>query len=92
MGPNVLPWSLSFGLSAETSAPSLSIASCPKAGGRPRRGVRCCAERRVRPLASMSSRGTRRQTACLVRGAVLGDTVRSTPPSFESPSRDPLAL
>ena len=27
MGPNVLPWSLSFGLSAETSAPSLSIAS-----------------------------------------------------------------
>ena len=34
--------------------------------GRPRRGVRCCAERCVRPLATLSSRGTRRQTACLV--------------------------
>ena len=91
MGPNILPWSLSLGLCTSTSAPSLSIASSVRRG-RPRRGVRCCAERCARPLASISRRGTRRQTACLVDGAVLGGTVRSTPPSFDSPSRDPLAL
>ncbi len=60
--------------------------------GRPRRGVKCCAERCARPLATISSRGTRRQTACLDFGAVLGDTVRSSPFSFDSPSRAPLAL
>ena len=83
MGPNVLPWSLSVGLSAETSAPSLSIASCFAARGRPRRGVRCCAERCTRPLATFSSRCPRRQTMGPENGSVLGCTVRSMPSSIE---------
>ena len=46
----------------------------------------------VRPLASLSSRGPRRQTAGMGDGATTGVAVRSSPPSFDSPSRAPLGL
>ena len=58
---------------------------CLSAGGRPRRGVRCCAERCARPLATFTSRGPRRQTAGMEFGAALGYAVRSSPSSFDSP-------
>ena len=55
------------------------------AGGRPRRGVRCCAERCVRPLATFTSRGPRRQTAGMEFGATTGVAVRSSPPPWIRP-------
>ncbi len=82
MGPNVLPWSLSFGLSAETSAPSLSIALAVKQEDDPGEGSDA-AQSGARPLATCSSRCPRRQTVGPEVGSAFGDAVRSMPSSIE---------
>ena len=71
MGPAGAGPRLSLGPCTRTSAPSLSIASSVRRG-RPRRGARCCAERRARPLATCSSRCPRRQTVSMEDGSATG--------------------